>query len=172
MREDKSHGIPLNFEHPVVLCVAACVSLLGQLGTAAQPNACHGNAEHCQTQPQSNRRPGGDDANYLRGHDLRGNGIIPGFIGCFTGYISEAAASVVSQKLQLNNVPLTTVARLSSANFNYSYVRRKLDVKMPQVCGSSGGSVTQALSWCQICVVLFVLKACAARLGGERCRHL
>eukprot|EP00667_Euglena_gracilis_P010390 EG_transcript_10584 len=48
------------------------------------------------------------------------------------GYLSEAAASAVSRRFQFHIVPETTVVRLSSPNFNYSYLRRKLDKKMHQ----------------------------------------
>jgi phosphatidylinositol 4-kinase type 2 len=48
------------------------------------------------------------------------------------GYVSEAAASAVSRRFQFNIVPETTVVRLSSPTFNYSYLRRKLDKKLHQ----------------------------------------
>ncbi|XP_054167262.1 phosphatidylinositol 4-kinase type 2-alpha-like [Oppia nitens] len=40
------------------------------------------------------------------------------------GYLSEAGASLVDQKLQLNVVPKTKVVRLSSETFNYSAIDR------------------------------------------------
>ncbi|CAG2172230.1 unnamed protein product [Oppiella nova] len=40
------------------------------------------------------------------------------------GYLSEAAASLVDQKLQLNIVPKTKVVRLCSETFNYSAIDR------------------------------------------------
>jgi phosphatidylinositol 4-kinase type 2 len=48
------------------------------------------------------------------------------------GYVSEAAASAVSRRFQFSIVPETTVVRLSSPTFNYSYLRRKLDKKLHQ----------------------------------------
>ena len=46
------------------------------------------------------------------------------------GYLSEAAASVVDQKLQLNIVPRTHVVWLASESFNYSKIERaKSNVK-------------------------------------------
>lgn len=43
-----------------------------------------------------------------------------------TGYISEAAASIVSRRMGLDIVPETAIVRLASPAFNYNYVRRKL----------------------------------------------
>ncbi|XP_013399472.1 phosphatidylinositol 4-kinase type 2-beta isoform X2 [Lingula anatina] len=40
------------------------------------------------------------------------------------GYLSEAGASIVDQKLQLNVVPKTKVVRLASETFNYSAIDR------------------------------------------------
>jgi phosphatidylinositol 4-kinase type 2 len=46
------------------------------------------------------------------------------------GYLSEAGASVVDQKLQLNIVPKTKVVRLAAPTFNYNHIdRTKADAK-------------------------------------------
>lgn len=46
------------------------------------------------------------------------------------GYLSEAGASLVDQKLQLNIVPKTKVVRLAAPTFNYSKMdRAKADTK-------------------------------------------
>uniref|UniRef100_A0A914VID1 Phosphatidylinositol 4-kinase type 2 n=2 Tax=Plectus sambesii TaxID=2011161 RepID=A0A914VID1_9BILA len=42
----------------------------------------------------------------------------------FQGYLSEAGASLVDQKLQLNIVPKTRVVRLAAPTFNYSRLDR------------------------------------------------
>ena len=47
-----------------------------------------------------------------------------------TGYLSEAAASVVCKRLGFGIVPETAVVKLQSKAFNYSYLRRELYRKM------------------------------------------
>lgn len=56
------------------------------------------------------------------------------------GYLSEAGASLVDQKLKLNVVPKTKVVRLASETFNYSAIdraksrtKRNITEKFPQI---------------------------------------
>lgn len=49
---------------------------------------------------------------------------------CFCRYLSEAGASLVDQKLNLNIVPKTRVVRLVSETFNYPRIdRQKAKIK-------------------------------------------